>query len=183
MIVENESDLPTGLELPQPEKEIVSNADPLRNVAASPVSSNMTIPELSFEAEYMNASDEIMQKPRSRDKMEPYEFIFFMFMWVFLFGGIAVLGFVGTRVNVSSDIPTDPFFFVSGACFAVCAILSYIVFRMDRSERSGIDMARRRERYNAMQDEAWETKRVQYRLAREDMEKGMANATRTPSDA
>ena len=183
MIVEKESDLPTGLELPQPKNDMMNEKDPLQIVHASPVSSNMTIPELSFEDEFMNASDEIMQKPRSRDKMEPYEFIFFMFMWVFLFGGIAVLGFVGTRVNVSSDIPTDPFFFVSGACFAVCAILSYIVFRMDRSARSGIDMAKRRERYNAMQDEAWETKRVQYRLAREDMEKGMSNSAGTPIDA
>ena len=44
-------------------------------------------------------------------------------------------------------------------------------------------MAKRRERYNAMQDEAWETKRVQYRLAREDMEKGMSNSAGTPIDA
>ena len=65
----------------------------------------------------------------------------------------------------------------------MCVILSYIVFKMDRSARSGIDMAKRRERYNAMQDEAWETKRVQYRLAREDMEHGMSKSGGTPSDA
>ena len=131
----------------------------------------------------MSTADEIMQKPRSRDKMEPYEFIFFMFMWVFLFGGIALLAYVGTRVNTSGDIPSDPFFFVAAACFGVCLILSVIVFKMDRSARSGIDMAKRRERYNAMQDEAWETKRVQYRLAREDMEQGMSKANGSAAEA
>jgi hypothetical protein len=176
MTVKKESDLPTGLNLPEISNEQLPNA-------ASPVSSNTTLKSLPFEVEIMGQTDELMQKPRSRDRMEPYEFIFFMFMWVFLFGGIALLGFVGSRVNTSSDIPSDPFVFVSGACFAVCTILSYIVFRMDRSARSGIDMAKRRERYNAMQDEAWETKRVQYRLAREDMEQSMSNPSRTPSDA
>jgi hypothetical protein len=176
MTVNKESDMPSGLDLPElPNVKLTT--------AVSPVSSNTSLEKLPFEVEMMSLSDELMQKPRSRDRMEPYEFIFFMFMWVFLFGGIAILGFVGTRVNVSSDIPTDPFFFVSGACFAVCAILSYIVFRMDRSARTGIDMAKRRERYNAMQDEAWETKRVQYRLAREDMEQGMSSSARSPSDA
>ena len=183
MLVERESDLPPGLDLPQPQKNATNNEDILYRVATSPLSSNMTIPKLPIEDEIMNATDELMQKPRSRDKMEPYEFIFFMFMWVFLFAGIALLGFVGTRVNSSGEMPGDPFFFVAGACFAVCVILSYIVFRMDRSARSGIDMAKRRERYNAMQDEAWETKRVQYRLAREDMEHGMSKSGGTPSDA
>jgi hypothetical protein len=183
MLVERESDLPPDLDLSQPQNNATRKEDILHRDATPPLSSNMTIPKLPFEDEIMNATDELMQKPRSRDKMEPYEFIFFMFMWVFLFAGIALLGFVGTRVNTSGEMPGDPFFFVAGACFAVCVILSYIVFKMDRSARSGIDMAKRRERYNAMQDEAWETKRVQYRLAREDMEHGMAKSGGTPSDA
>ena len=183
MLVERESDLPPDLDLSQPQTNAASKEDILHRDVTSPLSSNMTIPKLPFEDEIMNATDELMQKPRSRDKMEPYEFIFFMFMWVFLFAGIALLGFVGTRVNTSGEMPGDPFFFVAGACFAVCVILSYIVFKMDRSARSGIDMAKRRERYNAMQDEAWETKRVQYRLAREDMEHGMSKSGGNPSDA
>jgi len=183
MLVERESNLPSELDLPEPQKNITNNEDIIHRVAKLPLSSNMIIPKLLSEDEIMNATDEIMQKPRSRDKMEPYEFIFFMFMWVFLFAGIALLGFVGTRVNTSGEMPADPFFFVAGACFAVCVILSYIVFKMDRSARSGIDMAKRRERYNAMQDEAWETKRVQYRLAREDMEHGMSKSGGTPSEA
>ena len=182
MLVERESDLPPGLDLPQPHQDAAVNEDILHRISTSPLSSNMTIPKPSFEDEIMNATDELMQKPRSRDKMEPYEFIFFMFMWVFLFAGIALLGFVGTRVNTSGEMPGDPFFFVAGACFGVCVILSYIVFKMDRSARSGIDMAKRRERYNAMQDEAWETKRVQYRLAREDMEHGMSKSGAIPNE-
>ena len=181
LTVNRESELPENLELPGIEGTIGENRSTTGH--GSPLISNMTVPLLSFEVEIMNAADEIMQKPRSRDKMEPYEFIFFMFMWVFLFGGIALLAYVGTRVNTSAEIPSDPFFFVAAACFGVCLILSYIVFKMDRSARSGIDMAKRRERYNAMQDEAWETKRVQYRLAREDMEQGMSTGKGSAAEA
>ena len=71
--------------------------------------------------------------------MEFYEWVFFLFMWLFIFAGVALMGLADepTAANSMSDVPA----------IGSWGILAYIVFRMDRSARSGIDMAKRRERF------------------------------------
>jgi hypothetical protein len=149
----------------------------------SPLVSN-TAPDL-LESEWMamGLNDELNEKPRRRERMEFYEWIFFFFMWLFIFGSIAMGVKAGTENEGASSVMASSYMPAIGLCMSLAVILAFILFRMDRSARSSIDMAKRRERYNAMQDEYWETRRVEFRLKRESMEQGGQNAAGVPSDA
>ena len=118
----------------------------------------------------MNAPDGLLDKPKRRDSMEFYEWVFFLFMWLFIFAGVA-MGVMAAQANdAANSVLQSSFMPAIGLCLGLAVILAYILFRMDRAARSGIDMAKRRERFHAMQDEVWETWRTEARLKREQLE-------------
>ena len=89
--------------------------------------------------------------------MEFYEWVFFLFMWLFIFAGVA-MGVMAAQANDAANSVLHPRSCLPLPwCLGLAVILAYILFRMDRAARSGIDMAKRRERFHAMQDEVWET--------------------------
>ena len=118
----------------------------------------------------MNAPDGLLDKPKRRDSMEFYEWVFFLFMWLFIFAGVA-MGVMAAQANdAANSVLQSSFMPAIALCLGLAVILAYILFRMDRAARSGIDMAKRRERFHAMQDEVWETWRTEARLKREQLE-------------
>jgi len=149
----------------------------------SPLVSNTARDLLESEWIAVGLNDELNEKPRRRERMEFYEWIFFFFMWLFIFGSIAMGVKAGTEHDGASSVMASSYMPAIGLCMGLAVILAFILFRMDRSARSSIDMAKRRERYNAMQDEYWETRRVEFRLKRESMEQGGQTAAGLPSDA
>ena len=81
------------------------------------------------------------------------------------------MGVMAAQANdAANSVLQSSFMPAIGLCLGLAVILAYILFRMDRAARSGIDMAKRRERFHAMQDEVWETWRTEARLKREQLE-------------
>ncbi|MGB0616882.1 MAG: hypothetical protein ACPGOT_02410 [Candidatus Poseidoniaceae archaeon] len=118
----------------------------------------------------MNAPDGLLDKPKRRDSMEFYEWVFFLFMWLFIFAGVA-MGVMAAQANdAANSVLQSSYMPAIGLCLGLAVILAYILYKMDRAARSGIDMAKRRERFHAMQDEVWETWRTEARLKREQLE-------------
>ena len=118
----------------------------------------------------MNAPDGLLDKPKRRDSMEFYEWVFFLFMWLFILAGVA-MGVMAAQTNdAANSVLQSSYMPAIGLCLGLAVILAYILFKMDRAARSGIDMAKRRERFHAMQDEVWETWRTEARLKREQLE-------------
>ena len=118
----------------------------------------------------MNAPDGLLDKPKRRDSMEFYEWVFFLFMWLFIFAGVA-MGVMAAQANdAANSVLQSSYMPAVALCLGLAVVLAYILFRMDRAARSGIDMAKRRERFHAMQDEVWETWRTEARLKREQLE-------------
>ena len=125
----------------------------------------------------MNAPDGLLDKPKRRDSMEFYEWVFFLFMWLFIFAGVA-MGVMAAQANdAANSVLQSSYMPAIGLCLGLAVILAYIIYKMDRAARSGIDMAKRRERFHAMQDEVWETWRTEARLKREQLENEHSDAS------
>jgi len=130
----------------------------------------------------MGAQDDLMLKPGRRDKFDLYEKILLPLTLLLVFASVAMTIVAATQAEDSAGVLSSPWMAPIVMCLGFTLIFAVILMRMDKSARSGIDMAKRRERYNAMQDEFWETQRTKYRLHRESMEQG-AHSIVTPSDA
>ena len=130
----------------------------------------------------MGAQDDLMLKPGRRDKFDLYEKILLPLTLLLVFASVAMTIVAATQAEDSAGVLSSPWMAPIVMCLGFTLIFAVILMRMDKSARSGIDMAKRRERYNAMQDEFWETQRTKYRLHRESMEQG-AHSIGTPSDA
>ena len=149
----------------------------------SPSESNSGEDYNILEGLSMGLNDELNEKPRRREKMEFYEWVFFFFMWLFVFASVA-MGIQAASINDgASSVLQSSYMPAIGLCMSLAIILAFILYKMDRSARSSIDMAKRRERYNAMQDEYWETRRVEFRLKREAMEQGKTARSADAIDA
>ena len=145
----------------------------------APLSNNI---DVYSELIPMGAQDDLMLKPGRRDKFDLYEKILLPLTLLLVFASVAMTIVAATQAEDSAGVLSSPWMAPIVMCLGFTLIFAVILMRMDKSARSGIDMAKRRERYNAMQDEFWETQRTKYRLHRESMEQG-AHSIVTPSDA
>lgn len=166
--------------LPQPDSTTDLEQSDSTSHMSSSFSYTPTLDSLP-ELRPMNAPDGLLDKPKRRDKMEFYEWVFFLFMWLFIFAGVA-MGVMAAQANdAANSVLESSYMPAIGLCLGLAVILAYILFKMDRAARSGIDMAKRRERFHAMQDEVWETWRTEARLKREQLEQehneGMSSVT------
>ena len=130
----------------------------------------------------MSAQNELMSKPGRRDKFDLYEKILLPLTLLLVFASVAMTIIAAIEAENSTGVLSSAWMVPIVMCLGLTVIFAIILMRMDKSARSGTDMAKRRERYNAMQDEFWETQRTEFRLRRESMEQG-AHGTGTPSDA
>ena len=113
---------------------------------------------------------ELIQRPSRRERMDLYEVVFFLAMWLMAFASLGFTASYAMGMDVYANADANMMQFFLGLSWGITALLAYVVSRMYRGAQSGIDLAKRRERHNAMQDEYVELLRVRARIERESLE-------------